>query len=274
MIHSSSEKIPAVEVKNLTKKFDGFVAVDDVSFSVQAGEIFAFLGPNGAGKTTTIKMLTTLLKPTSGSMRVNGQDPVENQEAVRRSIGIVFQDPSLDDELTAHENLEFHGVLYGVPKEVRKERILQMFELVELSERRNDLVKYFSGGMKRRLEIARGFIHHPKILFLDEPTLGLDPQTRKHIWNYIEGLNRKEHLTIFFTTHYMEEAEKVTENIAIIDQGTIIAQGALEDLKSRTSSRSLEEAFLALTGRDIRSEQASTQERMRTFRKLWRGYRR
>ena len=274
MINLTSEKNPVIEVKNLTKKFDDFVAVDNISFSVEAGEIFAFLGPNGAGKTTMIKMLTTLLKPTSGSMLVNGHNPVENQEEVRRSIGIVFQDPSLDDELTAQENLEFHGVLYGVPREIRKERISQMLELVELQERRNHLVKYFSGGMKRRLEIARGFIHYPKILFLDEPTLGLDPQTRKHIWNYIEDLNKKEHLTIFFTTHYMEEAEKVTQKIAIIDQGTITAQGSLEELKSRTSAPSLEEAFLTLTGHDIRSEQASIQERMRTFRKLWRGHRR
>ncbi|MGZ3534891.1 MAG: ABC transporter ATP-binding protein [Thermodesulfobacteriota bacterium] len=274
MINLTSERNPVIEVRNLTKKFDDFVAVDNISFSVEAGEIFAFLGPNGAGKTTTIKMLTTLLKPTSGSMSVNGHNPVENQEEVRRSIGIVFQDPSLDDELTAQENLEFHGALYGVPREIRKERILQMLELVELQERKNHLVKYFSGGMKRRLEIARGFIHYPKILFLDEPTLGLDPQTRKHIWNYIEDLNKKEHLTIFFTTHYMEEAEKVTEKIAIIDQGTITAQGSLEELKSRTSAPSLEEAFLTLTGHDIRSEQPSIQERMRTFRKLWRGHRR
>jgi ABC-2 type transport system ATP-binding protein len=274
MINFTSDRDPVIEVRNLTKQFDDFVAVDHISFSVEAGKIFAFLGPNGAGKTTTIKMLTTLLKPTSGTMTVNGHNPVQNQEEVRRSIGIVFQDPSLDDELTAYENLEFHGVLYGVPKEIRKERILQMLELVELQERRNHLVKYFSGGMKRRLEIARGFIHYPKILFLDEPTLGLDPQTRKHIWNYIEDLNKKEHLTIFFTTHYMEEAEKVAEKIAIIDQGAIIAQGSLEELKSRTSAPSLEEAFLTLTGHDIRTEQASTQERMRIFRKLWRGYRR
>ncbi len=274
MANFASDTNPVIEVKNLTKKFDDFLAVDHISFSVRAGEIFAFLGPNGAGKTTTIKMLTTLLKPTSGSMSVDGHNPAKDQEEVRRSIGIVFQDPSVDDELTAYENLEFHGVLYGVPKEIRKERIFQMLELVELQERRNDLVKYFSGGMKRRLEIARGFIHYPKILFLDEPTLGLDPQTRKHIWNYIEDLNKKEHLTIFFTTHYMEEAEQVTEKIAIIDQGKIIAQGSLEELKSKTFAPSLEEAFLTLTGRDIRSEQPSPQERMRTFRKLWRGSRR
>ncbi len=274
MINLPSDGNSVIEVKNLTKKFDDFVAVDNISFSVRSGEIFAFLGPNGAGKTTTIKMITTLLKPSSGNMSVNGYNPVINEEEVRRSIGIVFQDPSLDDELTAYENLEFHGCLYGVPKEIRKERVFQMLQLVELWERRDDLVKYFSGGMKRRLEIARGFIHHPKIFFLDEPTLGLDPQTRKHIWNYIEDLNKKEHLTIFFTTHNMEEAEKVTERIAIIDRGRIIAQGSLEELKSRTSSPSLEEAFLTLTGHDIRREEASPNERMRTFRKLWRGNRR
>jgi ABC-2 type transport system ATP-binding protein len=268
-----SNQKPSIEVKNLTKRFDGFVAVNDISFTVMEGEIFAFLGPNGAGKTTTIKMLTTLLRPTSGRMSINGYDPNENQNGVRHSIGIVFQDASLDEELTAYENLEFHGVLYGVSKEIRKDRIHQMLQLVELWDRRNDLVKYFSGGMKRRLEIARGFIHHPKVLFLDEPTLGLDPQTRKHIWDYITELNLRENLTIFFTTHNMEEAEKTAEKIAIIDRGKIIAQGSLEELKKRTSTQVLEEAFLALTGRDIRVEQATPQERMRTFRKLWR-YRR
>jgi ABC-2 type transport system ATP-binding protein len=274
MTKAESDHNPIIEVKSLTKKFGHFLAVNNISFTVVKGEIFAFLGPNGAGKTTTIKMLTTLLKPTSGSILVNGYDPAENQDGVRSSIGIVFQDASLDEELTAYENLEFHGVLYGVPKEIRKERNGQMLRLVELWERRNELVKYFSGGMKRRLEIARGFVHHPKVFFLDEPTLGLDPQTRKHIWNYIEDLNQEEHLTIFFTTHNMEEAEKVAEKIAIIDQGKIIAQGSPEELKSTTATQSLEEAFLMLTGRDLRSDQASSQERMRTFRKLWRGHRR
>jgi ABC-2 type transport system ATP-binding protein len=274
MTKAESDHNIIIEVKSLTKKFGHFLAVNNISFTVVKGEIFAFLGPNGAGKTTTIKMLTTLLKPTSGSILVNGYDPAENQDGVRSSIGIVFQDASLDEELTAYENLEFHGVLYGVPKEIRKERNGQMLRLVELWERRNELVKYFSGGMKRRLEIARGFVHHPKVFFLDEPTLGLDPQTRKHIWNYIEDLNQEEHLTIFFTTHNMEEAEKVAEKIAIIDQGKIIAQGSPEELKSTTATQSLEEAFLMLTGRDLRSDQASSQERMRTFRKLWRGHRR
>jgi ABC-2 type transport system ATP-binding protein len=273
MTRSQSNQKPSIEVKNLTKRFDGFIAVNDISFTVMEGEIFAFLGPNGAGKTTTIKMLTTLLRPSSGRMSINGYDPNENQDGVRHSIGIVFQDASLDDELTAYENLEFHGVLYGISKEIRRDRIHQMLQLVELWDRRNDLVKYFSGGMKRRLEIARGFIHHPKVLFLDEPTLGLDPQTRKHIWDYITELNLRENLTIFFTTHNMEEAEKTAEKIAIIDRGRIIAQGSLDELKKRTSTHVLEEAFLALTGRDIRVEQATPQERMRTFRRLWR-YRR
>ena len=273
MTRSHSNQKPSIEVKNLTKRFDGFIAVNDISFTVMEGEIFAFLGPNGAGKTTTIKMLTTLLRPSSGRMSINGYDPDEDQDGVRHSIGIVFQDASLDEELTAYENLEFHGVLYGISKEIRKDRIHQMLQLVELWDRRNDLVKYFSGGMKRRLEIARGFIHHPKVLFLDEPTLGLDPQTRKHIWDHITELNVRENLTIFFTTHNMEEAEKAAEKIAIIDRGKIIAQGSLDELKKRTSTHVLEEAFLALTGRDIRTEQATSQERMRTFRRLWR-YRR
>jgi ABC-2 type transport system ATP-binding protein len=273
MTRFKSNQNPSIEVKNLTKRFDGFTAVNNISFTVMEGEIFAFLGPNGAGKTTTIKMLTTLLRPTSGRISINGYDPGKNQDGVRRSIGIVFQDASLDEELTAYENLEFHGVLYGIPREIRRDRIHQMLQLVELWDRRNELVKYFSGGMKRRLEIARGFIHHPKVLFLDEPTLGLDPQTRNHIWNYITELNLKENLTIFFTTHYMEEAEKAAEKIAIIDQGKIIAQGSLDELKSRTSAHALEEAFLALTGHDIRAEQATPQERMRTFRRLWRSRR-
>ena len=211
------EKKLIIEVNNLTKKFDGFTAVDNISFSVRQGEIFAFLGPNGAGKSTTIKMMTTLLHPTGGHIRLDGND-ISNQSAVRKSFGIVFQDPSLDEELTAYENMEFHGVFYKVPKELRRERIEQLLKYVDLWERKNDLVKYFSGGMKRRMEIARGFLHHPKILFLDEPTLGLDPQTRNYIWRYVDHLNKTEGITVFFTTHYMEEAERVARKIAIIDQ--------------------------------------------------------
>lgn len=258
-----------IEVDNLTKKFDDFTAVDNISFSVKAGEIFAFLGPNGAGKTTTIKMLTTLLRPTSGKIVMNGNDTVGGQDAARRSFGIVFQDPSLDDELTALENLEFHAVLYKVPRKIAKERINQLLNFVELWDRRNDLVKEFSGGMKRRLEVARGLIHHPKILFLDEPTLGLDPQTRNHIWSHIKGLNKEEKMTVFFTTHYMEEAARVAERIAIIDHGKIITSGSPEELKSRTNTTSLEEAFLALTGKEIRDEKVGSIDRLRANRRAW-----
>ncbi len=195
-----------IQAKNLVKKFDELTAVDSIDFEVKKGEIFAFLGPNGAGKTTTIKMLTTLLRPTSGEILINGYDPVKNANEVRCSFGIVFQDPSLDDELTAWENMEFHGVIYKIPKDIRRKRTEELLKIVELWERKNDLVKEFSGGMKRRLEIARGLLHHPEVLFLDEPTLGLDPQTRNHIWSYVQNLNKEEQITIFFTTHYMEEA--------------------------------------------------------------------
>lgn len=181
----------AIQVQNLTKKFGDFTAVNNISFDVEKGGIFAFLGPNGAGKTTTIKMLTTLLSPTSGKMSVNGFDPARQQDLTRKSFGIVFQDQSLDDELTAYENLEFHGVLYRVPSKILKKKIEEMLRFIDLWDRKDDLVKHFSGGMRRRLEIARGLIHRPKILFLDEPTLGLDPQTRNHIWSYIKNLNRK-----------------------------------------------------------------------------------
>lgn len=257
------EYINMIEVKNLVKKFKGFAAVDDISFSVNDGEIFAFLGPNGAGKTTTIKILTTLLHPTSGKILLNGFDPSTQQYQTRCSFGIVFQDPSLDDELTALENLEFHGVLYKVPKKIRKERIEQLLKFVELWDRRNDLVKNFSGGMKRRLEVARGLIHHPKIIFLDEPTLGLDPQTRNHIWNYIKDLNKKEGMTVFFTTHYMDEADRIADKIAIIDNGKIVIQGTPQELKQKTNTTSLEDAFLNLTGHAIREEEVSDKDRLR-----------
>lgn len=186
-----------IKVTNLTKKFGDFIAVDAVSFSVEKGEIFAFLGPNGAGKSTTIKMLTTLLRPTGGSITLNGEDPVQSPEKARRMFGIVFQDPSLDDELTARENMEFHGVLYDVPDKLRRERTEQLLKFVDLFDRKDSLVKEFSGGMKRRLEIARGLLHHPKIIFLDEPTLGLDPQTRNHMWAYLKELNKTEGTTFF-----------------------------------------------------------------------------
>ncbi len=259
-----------IEVVNLTKRFDGFTAVDNISFSVGKGEILAFLGPNGAGKTTTIKILATLLRPTSGEITLNGSDPTTDQNAARRSFGIVFQDPSLDDELTAYENMEFHGVLYKVPRQVRRKRTEQLLKFVELWDRKDELVKRFSGGMKRRLEVARGLIHHPKILFLDEPTLGLDPQTRSHIWNYIKNLNTEEQMTVFFTTHYMEEAERVAQKIAIIDHGKIISQGTPAELKQNTETTSLEDAFLALTGTVIRGEGANVIDRMRIRRRIFR----
>ena len=257
-----------IEVKNLTKKFGGFTAVDDISFSVKKGSIFAFLGPNGAGKTTTIKMLTTILKPTSGMMKINGYNPFKEQDDVRRSFGIVFQDQSLDDELTAYENMQFHGVLYRVPKELRNKRIEQLLKFVELWERKDDFVKDFSGGMKRRLEVARALIHHPKIIFLDEPTLGLDPQTRNHIWNYIKDLNKKEEMTVFFTTHYIEEAEKVATEVSIIDNGKIVARGIPQELKNKTNTSSLEEAFLKVTGHTIREESASATDRLRLRQRM------
>ncbi len=256
-----------IEVKNLAKQFGGFKAVDDVSFNVAEGEIFAFLGPNGAGKSTTIKMLTTLLRPTSGKLKLNSHDPMKNPDAVRHSFGIVFQDPSLDDELTAYENMEFHGVLYDIPWKIRRERIKHLMKFVELWDRRNNLVKEFSGGMKRRLEIARGLLHHPKIFFLDEPTLGLDPQTRKHMWDYLKELNKTEKITIFFTTHYIEEAENIAQRVAIIDHGKIVALGTPRELKEKNSSDSLEEAFLKLTGKTIREEEATPIDRMRTRRR-------
>lgn len=256
-----------ISVKHLTKKFGGLTAVNNISFEVKSGEIFAFLGPNGAGKTTTIKMLTTLLNPTSGKIELFGIDPVTEKDEARHSFGIVFQDPSLDDELTAYENMEYHGVLYGVCKKILKERVEHLLKFVELWDRRNDLVKKFSGGMKRRLEIARGSIHHPKILFLDEPTLGLDPQTRNHIWTYIKDLNKEEGMTVFFTTHYMEEADRVADKVAIIDNGKILSEGTSGELKEKTKTASLEDAFLALTGKDIRAEGAGVTERMRMMRK-------
>lgn len=261
--------MPIIEVKKITKKFGDFTAVKDVSFSVERGHIFAFLGPNGAGKSTTIKMLTTLLTPTSGELFIDGENVNENPREVRRSFGIVFQDPSLDDELTAYENMEIHAVLYGVLKQVRKERIKQLLEFVELWDRKKSLVKEFSGGMKRRLEIARGLLHHPKVLFLDEPTIGLDPQTRNHMWEYLKKLNETEGITVFFTTHYMEEAERIANKIAIIDHGKIIASGTTEDLKKETETNSLEEAFLKLTGRDIREEEVNKRDVMRAHHRAW-----
>jgi ABC-2 type transport system ATP-binding protein len=260
-----------IEVHDLVKAFGTFKAVDGISFSVPEGTIRAFLGPNGAGKTTTIKILTTVLAPTSGRIAVAGHDPVRERGAVRRSFGIVFQDPSLDDELTAQENMALHGVLYDVPRKLLRERMEALLGFVGLWERRNDYVKQFSGGMKRRLEIARAFLHGPRLLFLDEPTIGLDPQTRSHIWEFVRGLSREHQVTVFFTTHAMEEAERVADDITVIDHGRIVAEGTAASLKERTGAATLEDAFIALTGRDIREDEATPADRMRMLRRAWRG---
>ena len=259
-----------IRVESLVKKFGDFTAVDNISFEVPKGEIFAFLGPNGAGKTTTIKILTTLLKATSGTVEVDGLNPKTHENEVRQSFGIVFQDPSLDQDLTAWENMDLHGVLYHVPRKVRRERAETLLKLFELWDRKDSPVKQFSGGMKRRLEIARGFLHTPKILFLDEPTLGLDPQSRNQLWTHVKNLNQREGVTVFLTTHYMDEADRVAQRIAVIDHGRIVATGSPSELKVQTSKESLEEAFLALTGTAIRDESAGSADQMRQMAKMWR----
>ncbi len=219
-----------IQVENLTKKFNGFTAVDHISFGVERGQIFGFLGPNGAGKSTTINMLSTLLIPTEGGAIINNFNILSQRDEVRKSIGLVFQDPSLDDRLTAEENLRFHARLYRVPKTEYKKRIEEVLRLVDLWDRRKSIIRTFSGGMKRRLEIARGLIHYPQVLFLDEPTLGLDPQTRVHLWDYILKLKKERSMTIFMTTHYMNEAE-YCDSIAIIDNGKIVALDSPLQLK-------------------------------------------
>ncbi len=223
--------MPAIKVEDLTKTFsNNFTAVDHISFAVEEGELFGLLGPNGAGKTTAINMLTTLLKPTSGYAEVAGHSIVKERDAVRNSIGIVFQETALDNRLTGFENLEFHSVMYNMGKEERRRRISEVLEIVELTDKANTLVEKYSGGMKRRLEIARGLIHQPKVLFLDEPSLGLDTQTRRHIWEYIGRLNR-EKVTVVLTTHYMEEADFLCNRVAIVDHGKIVALDTPKNLK-------------------------------------------
>ncbi len=222
-----------ITIKNLTKKFGKIVAVDHVSLEIHEGEVFGLLGQNGAGKTTIIHMLATLLKPTSGTAEINGYDIVKDSSKVRKNIGIVFQAPSSDDMLTGFENLKIHSYLYGVPSELRINRINELLKLVGLYERKNDIVKKYSGGMRRRLEIARGLIHKPKVIFLDEPTLGLDPNSRKTMWNYIQNLVKEEKITIILTTHYMEEADILCDRIGFINKGKIIAIDTPEQLKHR-----------------------------------------
>lgn len=246
-----------IVLEHVSRRFGDVTAVDDISLVVKSGEIFAFLGPNGAGKSTTIKMLTTLLRPTEGTLELAGFNVVQDPANTRKSFGVVFQDPSLDDELTAYENMEFHAALYSVPTVGLHKHIEQLLTLVELKERQNHQVKTFSGGMKRRLEIARGLLHKPHILFLDEPTLGLDAQTRHLLWSYVTNLSRDNGMTIFFTTHYLEEAEVVADRIAVIDHGKIIALGTADQLKKQTGTKTLEEAYLQLTGSAIRDEDVS-----------------
>lgn len=220
----------AIQVDQLVRRFGDFTAVKGVSFEVEQGEIFGFLGPNGAGKTTTISMLCTLLRPTAGRATVNGYDIATQPDAVRQSIGLIFQDPSLDDRLTGRENLNFHAMLYNVPRAAWTQRAAELLALVDLADKADEVVRNYSGGMKRRLEIARGLLHHPKVLFLDEPTIGLDPQTRRHIWEYLLKLRHQEGVTMFMTTHYMDEAENC-DRIAIIDHGQIVALDTPEALK-------------------------------------------
>ena len=210
-----------IETKNLTKTYSSLTAVDNLDLKIGKGEVFGLLGPNGAGKSTTLLMLTTLIPPTSGTALVNGFDIIRQPDQVRKSIGIVFQDPSSDETLTGYENLKLHGLLYDMDARLREERIVEVLRLVDLTNRKDDMVKKYSGGMRRRLELARGLMHHPEILFLDEPTLGLDPQTREHIWEYIRKLATEKNITIIITTHYMDEADRLCDRLAIIDRGKV-----------------------------------------------------
>ncbi|MFB6155653.1 MAG: ATP-binding cassette domain-containing protein [Haloferacaceae archaeon] len=223
----------AIAVDGITKRFDDVTALDDLSFSIEEGELFGLLGPNGAGKSTLVHVLSTLVTPTAGDATVAGHDVRTDRDGVRASIGVVFQEPALDEELTARENLAFHGVMYGMARRERDERIAEVLALVELEDRADDLVKTYSGGMKRRLEIARGLVHRPEVLFLDEPTLGLDAQTRRHIWEYVRGLNRESGVTVILTTHYMEEADVLCDRVGVVDAGSLVALDTPEALKER-----------------------------------------
>jgi ABC-2 type transport system ATP-binding protein len=251
----------AIIVNNLSKSFEEVTAVKDISFSVKEAEVFAFLGPNGAGKTTTINIICGLLRPSSGTVKVNGFDVALNTNEVRKSIGVIFQDPSLDERLTVYENLDFHGMIYHMPADLRKQRIKEVLELVGLSDKIKTIVRTFSSGMKRRLEIARGLMHRPKVMILDEPTTGLDPQTRQHIWDYILDLSQQEKITIFFSTHYLDEAE-VCDRLAIIDHGQITALDTPETLKQQYKLDSLNDVFLKITGYNIREEEGGARERL------------
>ena len=248
-----------IEISHLNKRFGGLTAVQDLSLDVQAGELFGFLGPNGAGKTTTINILCTLLAPTSGSARVAGFDCLREPMKVRERIGIIFQDPSLDERLTAWENLEFHGMIYHMPRGLRRQRIEEVLNLVELWDRRDSITRTYSGGMKRRLEVARGLLHRPSVLFLDEPTIGLDPQTRYRIWSVMDQLRADHQVTIFLTTHSMEEAQRC-DRVAILDNGQLKALGCPDDLIRQHEADNLERVFLAITGHGLRDNGASDGE--------------
>ena len=261
------KKVLAIEAKNLIKKFNDFTAVDNINFNVEEGEIFAFLGPNGAGKSTTIKMMTTVLSPTQGKIKIGGFDVGLEKDKIRKLIGVIFQDTTLDDDLTAFENLYYHSLLYGVPKKEIKGKIETLLKEVGLLDRKDDLIKRFSGGMKRRVEIARGLIHSPKILFLDEPTIGLDVQTRAFLWDNIKKINKESGITIFFTTHNLDEAEKIATKIVIIDHGKILINGTSKEIKEKTNTNSLEEAFLKLTGSNIREQAADGFDMMRRMKR-------
>ena len=257
-IHSDN----IIEIKNLTKKYWDFTAVKWISFDVKKWEIFGFLGPNGAWKSTTIKILTTMIDKTSWNVEVDWND-LSNQHAVRNTFGIVFQDSSLDDELTGRENMYFHAMLYWVSKDEIEKEIKKLMEFVELWEFKDKIVKQYSWWMKRRLEMARWLLHHPKILFLDEPTVWLDPQSRTHIREYLKKMNKEQWLTIFITTHYMDEVEKVADRVAIIDHGIIQAIWTIDELKKYTNKDNLDDVFLELTWRDIREELVSESEWIR-----------
>lgn len=220
-----------IETDNISKKFGNFIAVDSVNLEVERNSIYGVLGPNGAGKTTLISMLCTILRPTLGAATVNGYDIMKQAKEVRGSIGIVFQSRALDDILTGREHLEMHASLYGVPKDIRSTRIEEILDLIDLGDKADEFTKTYSGGMKRKLEIGRGLVHYPKVLFLDEPTLGLDPQTRERIWEYIENLNKTEDITILLTTHYMDEADKLCDKISIFDKGSIVITDSPKNLK-------------------------------------------
>ena len=261
---------PIIRLNNVVKQYRGTViAVDHLCLNIEKGERFAFLGPNGAGKTTTVRMLTTLLTPTSGTIELNGIDCVSDRLEARKHFGVVFQDPSLDLDLTALENMNFHAVLYRLPQRAKLQRIAALLKLFQLWERRDVLVKHFSGGMRRRLEIARGLLHAPNVLFLDEPTAGLDPQSRNQLWSQLVRMNNEEGVTVFLTTHNMEEAEQFARTIAVFDHGRIVAMGSSQDLTRQTGARSLEDAFLRLTGRSIDDDDADPSAEVRGMSKIW-----